>query len=69
MCIRDRVGDFGRALKQVLDEFAPDRILIEPSGVGKLSDVIFAVENLHDDRICLNGFTTCLLYTSVGIVL
>ncbi len=52
------VGDFGRALKQVLDEFASDRILIEPSGVGKLSDVIFAVENLHDDRICLNGFTT-----------
>ncbi|MBQ3650890.1 MAG: cobalamin biosynthesis protein CobW, partial [Clostridia bacterium] len=38
------VGDFGRALKKVLSEYAPDRILIEPSGVGKLSDVIGAVE-------------------------
>ncbi len=52
------VGDFGRALDQVIDEFDPDRILIEPSGVGKLSDVILAVENLHNDRILLNGFTT-----------
>lgn len=52
------VGDFGRALEKVISEFAPDRILIEPSGVGKLSDVIMAVENLHDDRIQLNGFTT-----------
>lgn len=39
------VGDFGEALKKVLDQFAPDRILIEPSGVGKLSDVIKAVAN------------------------
>ena len=52
------VGDFGRALDQVIDEFAPDRILIEPSGVGKLSDVILAVEDLHNDQILLNGFTT-----------
>ena len=52
------VGDFGRALDQVIDQFDPDRILIEPSGVGKLSDVILAVEDLHNDRIELNGFTT-----------
>ena len=41
------VGDFGKALKLVIAEYAPDRILIEPSGVGKLSDVIRAVENLN----------------------
>lgn len=52
------VGDFGRALEQVIREYDPDRILIEPSGVGKLSDVILAVQNLHHDRIQLNGFTT-----------
>ena len=52
------VGDFGKALEQVLSDFAPDRILIEPSGVGKLSDVVMAVERLHDDRLVLNGFTT-----------
>ena len=40
------VGDFGTALKEVLDTYAPDRILIEPSGVGKLSDVVKAVENV-----------------------
>ena len=52
------VGDFGKALKQVLDEYAPDRILIEPSGVGKLSDVIRAVQNVQADNAVLNGFTT-----------
>lgn len=52
------VGDFGRALNQVIDEFGPDRILIEPSGVGKLSDIILAVEDLHNDKVKLNGFTT-----------
>lgn len=52
------VGDFGKALNQVIDEYDPDRILIEPSGVGKLSDVIIAVQDLHNDRIRLNGFTT-----------
>ena len=52
------VGDFGRALNQVIDEYDPERILIEPSGVGKLSDVIIAVQDLHNDRIQLNGFTT-----------
>ncbi len=49
------VGDFGKALTKVLDDFSPDRILIEPSGVGKLSDVIKAVENAGEDRISLNG--------------
>ena len=52
------VGDFGKALEQVIEEYHPDRILIEPSGVGKLSDVIMAVERLHNDEIALNGFTT-----------
>ena len=52
------VGDFAQALKQVLAEYAPDRILIEPSGVGKLSDVIKAVQNLHSDEIALNAFAT-----------
>ena len=52
------VGDFGEALKKVLAEYAPDRILIEPSGVGKLSDVIKAVRNIGSDQIVLNAFTT-----------
>lgn len=52
------VGDFGEALGKVIKDFNPDRILIEPSGVGKLSDVILAVEDLHNDEIQLNGFTT-----------
>ncbi|MDE6726311.1 MAG: GTP-binding protein, partial [Oscillospiraceae bacterium] len=52
------VGDFGKALEKVLDEFAPDRILIEPSGVGKLSDVIKAVMNIGSDKITLNSYTT-----------
>jgi len=43
------VGDFGEALKKVIDEYHPDRILIEPSGVGKLSDVIRAVEGVEKD--------------------
>ena len=52
------VGDFGKALTRVLQEFAPDRILIEPSGVGKLSDVIRAVEGAKTEGAVLNGFTT-----------
>jgi G3E family GTPase len=52
------VGDFGKALRQVIDEFKPERILIEPSGVGKLSDIIEAVKNLHIEEVKLNGFTT-----------
>lgn len=52
------VGDFGKALEQVLDQYHPDRILIEPSGVGKLSDIIRAVQNLHMEDVVLNSFTT-----------
>lgn len=53
------VGDFGTALKDVLVKFAPDRIIIEPSGVGKLSDVIKAVEDIQKDTpIQLNSFVT-----------
>ena len=52
------VGDFGKALKQVVEQFHPDRILIEPSGVGKLSDIIQAVENLDLADVQMNGFTT-----------
>ena len=51
------VGDFGKALRKVVDEYAPDRILIEPSGVGKLSDVIRAVQNVGSDALKLNSFT------------
>ena len=52
------VGDFGKALKKVLEEYAPDRILIEPSGVGKLSDIIRAVQSVASEDVLLNGFTT-----------
>ena len=52
------VGDFDKALRQVLETYHPDRILIEPSGVGKLSDVIRAVQNLHMEDVTLNSFTT-----------
>ena len=52
------VGDFGEALRKVLSTYAPDRILIEPSGVGKLSDVIKAVQGIGSDEIVLNAFTT-----------
>ena len=52
------VGDFGKALRQVLEQYHPDRILIEPSGVGKLSDVIRAVQGLEMEDAVLNGFTT-----------
>lgn len=52
------VGDFADALQKVLEQFHPDRILIEPSGVGKLSDVIRAVQGVQSDELVLNGFTT-----------
>ena len=52
------VGDFADALQKVLTQFHPDRILIEPSGVGKLSDVIRAVQGVQSDELVLNGFTT-----------
>ena len=52
------VGNFSEALKKVLDEYSPDRVIIEPSGVGKLSDVIKAVQDIDDKDIVLNSFTT-----------
>ncbi len=54
------VGDFGDALGKVLDQFAPDRVIIEPSGVGKLSDVIRAVQGVkhHGEPVHLNSATT-----------
>lgn len=64
------VGDFGTALQEVLDKYHPDRIIIEPSGVGKLSDVIRAVSGIveNNDEVVLNGYVTvadatkCKLY-------
>ena len=63
------VGDFNKALKEVEDQFHPDRILIEPSGVGKLSDVIVAVENTVADvpEMKLNSFVTVADATKVKV--
>ncbi len=52
------VGDFRKALNQVLEQYHPDRIIIEPSGVGKLSDVINAVKTVASDEVVLNSFIT-----------
>ena len=52
------VGDFAKALEQVKEQFRPDRILIEPSGVGKLSDVIRAVQDVGDPELVPGSFTT-----------
>lgn len=63
------VGDFGAALKQVLSDYAPDRIIIEPSGVGKLSDVIAAVERVQTEApdLHLNSFVTVVDATKAKI--
>ena len=63
------VGDFGKALTKVIAEYNPDRILIEPSGVGKLSDVIVAVENTaaEDPELKLNSFVTVADATKVKV--
>lgn len=63
------VGDFGAALKQVLADYAPDRIVIEPSGVGKLSDVIAAVERVQKEApdLHLNSFVTVVDATKAKI--
>ena len=63
------VGDFNKSLKQVSAQFHPDRILIEPSGVGKLSDVIVAVQNTADetDDMKLNSFVTVADATKVKV--
>ena len=52
------VGDFGKALVQVKEQFHPDRILIEPSGVGKLSDVVRAIEGIGDPEMVVTGLVT-----------
>ena len=54
------VGDFGKALAQVKAQYDPDRIVIEPSGVGKLSDVIRAVQDANIEGLELNAFTTVI---------
>ena len=54
------VGDFGKALEQVIDQYHPDRILIEPSGVGKLSDVIGAVNKVTGEEVTL-GYTVAVV--------
>ena len=60
-CIRcSLVGDFGKALTRVIAEYNPDRILIEPSGVGKLSDVIGAVKKVMNDEVTL-GYTVAVV--------
>ena len=63
------VGDFNQALKDVVDQFTPDRVLIEPSGVGKLSDVIAAAESAVAERtdMKLNSFVTVADATKVKI--
>lgn len=53
------VGDFGKALEQVIEQYHPDRILIEPSGVGKLSDVVAAVKKVTNDEVQL-GYTVAV---------
>ena len=53
------VGDFGKALEQVISQYAPDRVIIEPSGVGKLSDVIAAVKKVTNDQVQL-GYTVAV---------
>ena len=53
------VGDFGKALTQVIEQYSPDRIIIEPSGVGKLSDVIGAVEKVTNEEVTL-GYTVAV---------
>ena len=63
------VGDFGAALKKVLSDFAPDRIVIEPSGVGKLSDVVAAVEGVQKEApdLHLNSFITVVDATKARV--
>ena len=57
------VGDFGKALQKVIGEYAPDRVIIEPSGVGKLSDVIGAVNKVTSDDVTL-GYTVAVVDAS-----
>ena len=64
------VGDFGRALKEVTDKYHPDRVIIEPSGVGKLSDVIHAIERAEDEAgLVINSATTVVDVTKCRLYL
>jgi len=64
------VGDFGRALKEVTDKYHPDRVIIEPSGVGKLSDVIHAIERAEDEAgLVINSATTVVDVTKCKMYL
>ena len=54
------IGDFSVALKEVIETYHPDRIIIEPSGVGKLSDVIKAIQDVHDNHLELNSFVSVI---------
>ena len=67
------VGDFGTSLKEVISTYAPERILIEPSGVGKLSDVLKAVENVAGDldveinsAVAVVDASKCKMYSGAG---
>ena len=67
------VGDFGASMKEVISKYHPDRILIEPSGVGKLSDVIKAVQGVEEETgLVLNSYTTVVdeknVCVSVGLL-
>ncbi len=63
------VGDFGKSLKEVLERFSPDRVIIEPSGVGKLSDVIKAVQDVKEELpdAKLNSFSTVVDVTKASM--
>ena len=61
------VGDFGEALKKVISTYSPDRVIIEPSGVGKLSDVIAAVEKAGLEDVCINATATVVDATIIAL--
>lgn len=63
------VGDFEASLKEVLETYHPDRIIIEPSGVGKLSDVIKAVNNVSSDKLVLDNYITVMMLKNVVYIL
>lgn len=63
------VGDFEASLKEVLETYHPDRIIIEPSGVGKLSDVIKAVNNVSSDKLVLDNYITVIDAKNVVYIL
>ena len=62
------VGDFGTALLQVINDYHPDRVIIEPSGVGKLSDVIRAVEDVAKEAELVKAVSEIAAVTSVSLI-